>query len=164
MGYGDVQPNVAGSENIMEYGSIERDIYVDATPDVVFEVVSQPEHIREWWSDEADFESTPGGAGELVWGDREHVAPITIVDVDRPRSFSFRWCYPEGQTLENSLLVTFELIPSGEGTLLRMTETGFREMGWEVAVLEQQYAEHIEGWDRFIPILGVYATKVVAGR
>ena len=37
----------------------------------------------------------------------------------------------------NSLLVTFELTSQGDGTRLRMTETGFREMGWEVAVLEQ---------------------------
>ncbi len=32
----------------------------------------------------------------------------------------------------NSLLVTFDLAPSGDGHLLRMTESGFREMGWEV--------------------------------
>ena len=39
----------------------------------------------------------------------------------------------------NSLLVTFELTPSGAGRCCKMTETGFREMGWEVAVLEEQY-------------------------
>ena len=43
----------------------------------------------------------------------------------------------------NSLLVTFELTARGGGTLLRMTETGFREMGWEVAVLEEQYQDHV---------------------
>ena len=32
-----------------------------------------------------------------------------------------------------------------------MTETGFREKGWEIAVLEQQYAEHVAGWDFFCP-------------
>ena len=31
----------------MEYGSIDREIYVDASPEVVFEVVSRPEHLRE---------------------------------------------------------------------------------------------------------------------
>ena len=35
-----------------------------------------------------------------------------------------------------------------------MTETGFREMGWELAVLEEQYREHATGWDRFLPRLG----------
>ena len=35
----------------MEYGSIEREIHVDASPEVVFEVVSRPEHIAQWWTD-----------------------------------------------------------------------------------------------------------------
>ena len=41
-----------------------------------------------------------------------------------------------------------------------MTETGFREKGWEVAVLEQQYREHGEGWDYFLPRLASYAPTV----
>ena len=38
----------------MEFGSIEREIHVEASPEVVFEVVSQPEHLKEWWPDDAD--------------------------------------------------------------------------------------------------------------
>jgi uncharacterized protein YndB with AHSA1/START domain len=33
----------------MEYGSIERELQIEAPPEVVFEVISTPEHIREWW-------------------------------------------------------------------------------------------------------------------
>ena len=44
----------------MEFGSIEREIHIDASPEVVFEVISQPEHVREWWPDEATFEAAPG--------------------------------------------------------------------------------------------------------
>ena len=36
----------------MEYGSIEREIHVEASPDIVFEVVSSPVHLQEWWPDE----------------------------------------------------------------------------------------------------------------
>jgi uncharacterized protein YndB with AHSA1/START domain len=32
----------------MEYGSIERELRIDATPEVVYEVISSPEHLREW--------------------------------------------------------------------------------------------------------------------
>lgn len=60
----------------------------------------------------------------------------------------------------NSLLVTFELTPSGGGTLLRLTESGFREMGWEVAALEQQYQEHVAGWDFFLPRLAAYVAML----
>jgi hypothetical protein len=44
-----------------------------------------------------------------------------------------------------------------------MTETGFREMGWEAAVLEQQYKEHITGWDFYLPRLVRY-TATLPGR
>jgi uncharacterized protein YndB with AHSA1/START domain len=148
----------------MEYGTLERHIHIEASPEVVFEVVSRPEHIREWWSDDAHLEPVPGAVGEVVFGDREHVAPITVVDVDPPRRFSFRWVSPEGvpAAAGNSLLVTFDLEPTADGTLLRLTETGFREKGWETAVLEEAYREHETGWDRFIPQLGAYAAKLAA--
>ena len=62
----------------------------------------------------------------------------------------------------NSLLVTFQLTPSGSGTKVKMTESGFREMGWDVAVLEATYNDHINGWDFFMPRLAPYAASVVA--
>ncbi|MFJ4655437.1 SRPBCC domain-containing protein [Nocardia sp. NPDC088792] len=149
----------------MEYGSIEREIYVDASPEVVFEVVSKPEHISEWWSDDAAFEATPGASGHLIWGNGEQVVPMTVVDADPPRQFSFRWCSEEAEGgAGHSLLVTFELIPSGTGTRIRLTETGFREMGWEVAKLEEQYNDHASGWNKYVPLLGEYVTRLVSTR
>jgi hypothetical protein len=64
----------------------------------------------------------------------------------------------------NSLLVTFELVPAGIGTRVRLTETGFREKGWEIAVLEEQYKEHSVGWDTFLPRLGEYLAQLVSSR
>jgi uncharacterized protein YndB with AHSA1/START domain len=149
----------------MEFGSIEREIHVDATPEVVFEVVSRPEHIREWWGGaETDIEPTPGAEATIGWavdGPDAHVERMRVVEADPPRLFSFRWVFEEGET---SLLVTFELVPSGAGTRLRMTETGFREKGWEAAVLEAAYADHVRGWEIFIPALGAYVDRLVAAR
>jgi uncharacterized protein YndB with AHSA1/START domain len=149
----------------MEFGTIEREIYVDASPEVVFEVVSRPEHVREWWPDDAQYDLAPGSPGEIVFGDRDAdgtVVAFTVVDARPPRTFSFRWTHQAGETAEvgNSLLVTFDLVPSGGGTLLKMTETGFREMGWEVAVLEMQYREHATGWDYYLPRLAPYVATL----
>ncbi|MEU7908049.1 SRPBCC family protein [Actinoplanes sp. NPDC049118] len=147
----------------MEYGSIEREIHVDAAPEVVFEVVSSPEHISQWWTDDAGFEATPGAVGELVWGDRAQVVPMTVVEADPPRRFSFRWCHADGDIdSAESLLVTFELTPAGAGTRIRLTETGFREMGWEAAKLEEWYRDHSTGWDTFVPRLGEYVARLVS--
>jgi uncharacterized protein YndB with AHSA1/START domain len=88
-----------------------------------------------------------------------------VVEVEEPRRFSFRWCYREGDArLGDALLVTFELSPVGDGTLIRLTESGFREMGWEAAVLEEHYRDHVAGWDLFVPQLGTYLGRLVSAR
>jgi uncharacterized protein YndB with AHSA1/START domain len=152
-------------EDPMEFATIEREVYVEASPEIVYEVVSSPDHLKEWWPDDARYDPTPGSSGEIVFGDPDAgggVVPFTVVDARPPTTFSFRWTHPADQVAApgNSLLVTFDLTPSAGGTLLRMTETGFREMGWEVAVLEQQYREHVTGWDFFLPRLAPYATTL----
>jgi uncharacterized protein YndB with AHSA1/START domain len=156
---------VAGAGMSLEFGSIEREIHVEASPEVVYEVVSTPEHVSEWWTDDATFDSRPGAVGELVWGDRVNVEPMTVVRAEPPRLFAFRWCYPEGDVREaRSLLVTFELTPQGTGTLIRLTETGFRELGWEAAKLAEQYQDHVTGWDLYVPRLGEYVTRLVSAK
>jgi uncharacterized protein YndB with AHSA1/START domain len=154
-------------EDVVEYGTIEREIYVEAPPEVVFEVVSSPDHLTQWWPDDAAYEPTPGSTGEIVFGDRDgdgSVVGFAVVEAQPPRTFSFRWTQPAGEVAAegNSLLVTFDLTPKGGGTLLRMTESGFREMGWEVAVLEHQYNEHVTGWDFYLPRLAPYAATLAA--
>ena len=149
-----------------EFASIEHEIHVDASPEIVFEVISSAEHLAEWWPDEAQIETAVGATGHIVFnraGAQPNVVPLTIVELEPPRRFSFRWDYGDNErpTNDNSMLVVFELEPSGVGTRVRMTETGFREQGWEAAVLERNYLDHVEGWNYFIPRLGAYATGLV---
>jgi uncharacterized protein YndB with AHSA1/START domain len=151
----------------MDLGTIERELHIDASPEVVFEVVSSPEHLREWWPDEAEYPAVAGGAGRIGFGDPAEGrtwVQFTVVDAVPHRLFSFRWTHEEGQTAApgNSLLVVFELEPAGRGTRLRMTETGFRERGWDEARVAEQYAEHGAGWDFYLPRLPAYATEVGA--
>ncbi len=151
----------------MEHGSIEKRVHIDASPQVVYEVVSRPEHIARWWSDVADFEPAPGVSGVLAWHGKAHTRPttvnITVVETVPGERFSFRWVHPDGETatIGNSMLVTFALIPDGDGTLLTVTEEGMREQGWEAAVLEQYYASHDDGWTRHLADLATYAAKLV---
>ncbi|WP_327386511.1 MULTISPECIES: SRPBCC domain-containing protein [unclassified Streptomyces] len=160
-------------ETAMEYGSIERELHIDASPEVVFEVLSSPEHIREWWSAETTaFEPAAGATARLTWTDqdtgRQQSAPFTVVEADPPRMFSFRWTYDESETEAagpgNSLLVTFELLPAGTGTTVRFRESGYRERGWEAAVLEAHYDDHRQGWDFYLPRLVATADRLAAAR
>src|SRR5579859_4444444 len=121
----------------MEYGAIKREIHIDASLEVVYEVITKPEHIALWWGFDASFPAVPGGDGRMTRQRRDGrglvVMPVYVVEADPPRRFVFRWGQPEGQpaTPQNSFLVTFELVPAEGGTLLRLTEAGFREVGWE---------------------------------
>jgi uncharacterized protein YndB with AHSA1/START domain len=152
----------------MESGTIEREIHIEAAPDVVYEVVSRPEHLREWWPDDAELDPVPGGTGRIRFGDPSSpdavVESLTVVEADPPRRFSFHWVTDEGAAAGpgSSLLVTFDLEPAGAGTLLRLSETGFREKGWEAAVLEEQFRDHVSGWDHFLPRLVASVGRLVA--
>lgn len=140
----------------MEYGTIEREVHIAATPAVVYDVISRPEHLKSWWGVDAAFDD-----GTLSWH-REHGSSVVRVEVvtrQAPTVFAFRWLQPEGEpaTPRNSFLVTFELTPVDGGTLLRLTEEGFREIGWEAAKLAEHYRSHSIGWDEHLADLVKYA-------
>src|SRR5689334_19133542 len=123
----------------METGTIEREIHIDASPEVVFDVVSNPEHVREWWPTEADYPAEPGGAGRIGFpappaggtgrGARPGRGPAA------PAAVLVRLAPGGGGDARpgDSVPVVFELEPAGDGTRLRMTESGFRERGWDEA-------------------------------
>ena len=70
-------------EEAVELGTIEREIYVDASPEVVFDVVSSPDHLKNWWPDEAHYEPTPGSNGRRR---SIRLKPITRISRGRIRS------------------------------------------------------------------------------
>jgi uncharacterized protein YndB with AHSA1/START domain len=140
--------------------TIEREIRVEAAPEVVYEVISSPEHLREWWPDDADLVPVAGATGTVSFGEKPDgkVVSLTVVEADPPRRFAFRWDYPEGETATeaNSLLVTFDLVAAGTGTVLRFAETGFDEAS------DAQYHDHINGWNYFLPRLVPYVDRLVS--
>jgi uncharacterized protein YndB with AHSA1/START domain len=140
----------------MEYGAIEREIHIAADPEVVYDVITKPAHLKAWWGVDARFED-----GTMSWHRKERSTTVRcqVVEDEAPKRFVFRWLQPDGEvaTPENSFLVTFELSPADGGTLLRLTEAGFREVGWEAAKLEEQYRSHSLGWDEHLADLVKYA-------
>ena len=148
-----------------DVGSIEREIYIEASPATVFDVVSRPEHVAQWWPDDATYEMTPGSAGEITFGDPAaggKVQTLTVLEVEPPTTFSFAWTHQPGTepTAETAMFVTFTLTPHGTGTLLRFVETGFRERGWDDATARATFTEHAAGWNHFLPRLAPYAERL----
>ena len=76
--------------------AIEREIFIDAPPSVVWSIVTAAEHVAGWFSDEAEIDLRSGGRMLLTW--RQHGTYEGRVEtVDPPRVFAFRWQTREGE-------------------------------------------------------------------
>jgi uncharacterized protein YndB with AHSA1/START domain len=73
---------------------------------------------------------------------------VKVQSVEPARSLSYRWQHPEGAeaAVGNSTLVEFTLIPDGDGTRLRVVETGVENMDWSRAQQDSFVEEHNRGW------------------
>jgi uncharacterized protein YndB with AHSA1/START domain len=140
--------------------SVEREILIEASPEVVWGVITEPEQISRWFSDEADVEGRTGAEGTLTWkpggrgGDRELdlIVPIRVVDAEPFRRFSFRWNHPEGTGPDehNSALVEFILTEEADGTRLRVLESGIGAVTHDEESKARYREEHAQGWERHL--------------
>jgi len=141
---------------------IERDILIDAPPEVVWSVLTEPEHINSWFTDAVELDARDGGAGTFTWiqgGAERQVVALRIERLDRPRFFSFRWNFPQGQepTDRNATLVEFTLTPEGGQTRLHLAESGIRMLDRSDDQQASYADEHSNGWDVILARLAGYA-------
>ena len=149
----------------MGIDSIGHEIYVEATPDIVFDVISRPEYVREWFAEQVGSDLQPGTDGSFTFLDHGlggRTEEVVVVESQRPSTFAYRWTHDPGEqaTPANSLLVTFDLEPSGTGTLLRLTETGFRARTPGDPEAEALHRDHVRGWEIFLPRLAPLAERL----
>src|SRR2546430_11285834 len=48
---------------------IEREIVFPASPEEVWEALTEPERLEEWFATEVELDARPGGEGIFRWGD-----------------------------------------------------------------------------------------------
>ena len=63
---------------------IERDIVFPASPAEVWEALTEPERLEEWFASEVSLDARPGGEGVFRWGDGDERRAV----VHGPREFS----------------------------------------------------------------------------
>ena len=138
---------------------IEREILIEAPVDVVWEVVTDPEHISGWFSDSVELDLTPGGKVLLQWDGRGGV-PGRVERVERPHFFSFRWAVgPSVPGEEHWTLVEFRLSAEGDSTRLRVVESGFRDIAGSEDEKQDYFDSHSRGWGREIGDLVAYVIQ-----
>jgi uncharacterized protein YndB with AHSA1/START domain len=64
-------------------GSIERDILIDAPVEVVWSIVTEPEHVGRWLSDSVEIDLRPGGERSSRGRSSDHPARRLSVSTRR---------------------------------------------------------------------------------
>ena len=122
---------------------LEREILIEASPEVVWSVITEPEHMSRWFGDSTEIDLRPGGRLALRWEEYDHTAHGLVERVEPLSLFSFRW-FRDSE--ENSTLVEFSLSSEGEATRLKVVESGFRELAWPEADKQKDADGHRDGW------------------
>ncbi len=135
----------------------EREIRIEASPDVVFDFFTDPEKMKKWKGVDAELEPKPGGNYRVT------VLPVAIargeyVRVEPPTFVSFTWGWEgEGQLVPpGSSLVEVTLRADGDATLLNLRHTGLPS--------EEMATEHSKGWTHYLGRLEVAAAGGDPGR
>jgi uncharacterized protein YndB with AHSA1/START domain len=137
---------------------ITREVVIDAPPEQVWAIVTEPHHVERWFSDEAEIDLQPGGAMRLTWhGHGTYSGRVEAVEP--PRRFAFRWLRREGGEPGDgsSTLVEFILEPDGAGTRLRVIESGFQQLDWPAEEKARYAGENADGWVHELGELRDYA-------
>jgi uncharacterized protein YndB with AHSA1/START domain len=141
---------------------IEREVYIEASVERVWSVVTEPAHVGVWFGngEPAEVELRPGGRIAFDHGAHGKL-PAIVERVEVQRLFSFRWAAEEAgggePTSANSTLVEFTLEPEGEGTRLYVVESGFAQVIAEPGLIEGRYKANAAGWAQALSGLSRYA-------
>jgi uncharacterized protein YndB with AHSA1/START domain len=140
----------------VETKSVVKEIAIAASPETVWQFLVDPKRATRWMGEAATLDPRPGGLYrvEILPG---HTARGEFVEVDPPRRLVHTWGWESGANVDvpvppGSSTVEIELVPDGEGTLLRFTHRDLPSA--------DSAERHSHGWDHY---LGRLATAASGG-
>jgi uncharacterized protein YndB with AHSA1/START domain len=102
---------------------VTREVVLEAPLEEVWETLTDPAELAEWFANDVELELEPGGDGVFRWDDGEERRAV-VEEVDPLRRFTFTW--------EEDGLVSIELDEVEGGTRVLVTETA--GAGWSTAL------------------------------
>lgn len=132
----------------MDATPVIKEILVNASPDKVWKAITNPEDMKVWYFDLPGFKAEKGYQfsffGETADGTKYlHLCEIQEVEVNKKLSYTWKYDGYEGNSL-----VTFELIPEGEKTLVRLTHSGIETFDKDNKDLKKNNFDG--GWEAII--------------
>ena len=94
---------------------VMREVEFPQSPDEVWEAITEPDQLEEWFANDVELDARPGGAGIFRWDDGEE-RRATVVEADPGERLVLDWDDDGGE-------VEFTLEETDEGTRLRIRES-----------------------------------------
>jgi uncharacterized protein YndB with AHSA1/START domain len=119
----------------------ERELRVAASPETVYQLLTDPTAYPSWMGLGADIDARPGGSFRIDFG-AAHVSGAVLELVPHRRVvLSWGWEEEAVPIAPGSTTVEFQLVPDGDGTVVRMRHTG----------VSSALADFVAwGWDRYL--------------
>jgi len=93
---------------------IRKEIVLPSPREEVWEALTDPERLEDWFANEVELDLRPGGGASFRWGNGEERHAV-VTEVDPERRLAFEWD-DEGE-------VEFTLEDDADGTRLTVVET-----------------------------------------
>ena len=93
---------------------VEREIVVAEAPDDVWEALTDPDRLEEWFASEVELDARPGGEGTFRWGDGEERTAV-VRELEEAERLVLDW--------DDGGSVVIELEPIVDGTRVRVVES-----------------------------------------
>lgn len=135
-----------------ELSRIDRTIEIDAPPERVWRALTTASEVSAWFEVKIEGDIAPGST---VWMTALHPQyagqrfMVLVKEMTPPRRFVWQWHPGEvdpsvDYSREPQTTVTFTLEPSGRGTRLSVSETGFDQIS--LARRAKVYGDNSQGW------------------
>lgn len=149
--------------NAADLSRVDRSIEISAPRERVWRALTRVDELSAWFQVKIEGEIA---AGNEVWMTSVHAAHtgqrfrVLLVELTPPERLVWQWHPGEvdpdvDYSLEQRTTVTFTLEAVGEGTLLRVAETGFDRIS--LARRAKVYSDNSQGWTEVLVWLQRYA-------
>ena len=98
---------------------IRREIVLPAPREDVWDALTEPERLADWFANDVDLDLRPGGGASFRWSNGE-TRTATVTEVEPLHRLAFEWADCD---LEGGGEVAFTLEDDDEGTRLTVVET-----------------------------------------
>lgn len=135
---------------------IERTVELPHPPAKVWTALTTAEGLGSWFGTAgAEIDLRPGGSAWMRWDQEGFTADMRVERVEEPTVFGYTWhIYGLPDDDPRRTYVEFTLEPSGAGTRLTVTESGFAQLPEDLH--SKAFDGNTEGWAKELGELADY--------